>query len=214
MKKILLTLLLIFLFNCFTAKAQTDPSAPTQQDAIDFLNKAAKECGCFGSTVTYGTIKGMTYSLQGCMLIIVMDYEQDAANGYNGDYNEIEIQEKINLSLVYLKHESLYFTAKNGVSYPDGASIINIISNNKGDIYNHYYCQDYKSNGKKRTDPNIYEKIPNDYSFLETFDQNGLCGKSSIFESQHYADRIFKALDFLVISCGGGKIKVDATEKF
>jgi hypothetical protein len=181
--------LITLLFCSFAnlAKAQSDTSAPTKEDAVAFINKVLSNYpGSLTSDIdgvtAYINYSNGSASLNGCYLTIQTDI--DVAYSDNTSHHAT-LKNVINLSLVYLSGDK------------------SIISNEKGAItFQRIVAQNAVPN------PSSVSSI--DFTRLIMNDQNG----SPEFKDRNYGPRVMKALDFLIKQCGGGKMKVDASEKF
>jgi hypothetical protein len=187
-------LLLCFVINI--SKAQTDQSAPTKQDALDFINKVLKE---FPGTESTNSGDGstvfptITATLDGCHLTFKSDFSfPNTGDNTTWVASRITI---INLSSVYTTDNT------------------NLNSATDGDIIRFYNAHTVKPNGK------VNWSGPPHQDSIASFWIGELLFRSHIeepaqFKDQHYDDRFTKAVMFLVKACGGGKMKVDATQKF
>jgi hypothetical protein len=165
--------LFILCLSFKVAKAQSEQSEPTKQDALDFLNKVAKEYPAKYHTDESSNPVPSTavFTLDGCVLTktVSFSYITTGARGV-ADFRYITT---INLASVY---------------YSD----LIIKQSVQDDIYAEQIVKFFKSNGKERTD------MSSDKSF--NWDQLNILGEiddeSTQFKDSHYYERLWSAVVF------------------
>ncbi|HTB53215.1 MAG TPA: hypothetical protein VK718_10625 [Ferruginibacter sp.] len=198
MKQLLFSVFLLF---TIVANAQTD-AAPTNEDAVNFINKVYNECG-----KTEEMWCDLQFSIEGCHLLCQSTSIKGNKSGRSDEkaYKSIDTYD-IDLSLVKMNNDELYPTSSGAIKLHD----IFIVS--KRDVY-----------FSTTTDCNSIKWSNHPYSD-ETSSLNSVLiwwvgGKQldldgEIFKSNNYGERLDKAFTFLINTCGGGEAKKDPNDKF
>jgi len=211
MNKFKLFCLLLLVITSYKGYGQTNPAdAPTKQDALDFINKVLTAYPPLQYTddMSQKIIAHMTATMDGCKLILTSNWNSPPSPnlGFSSDCTSYTTTvDIIDLSSVY---------------YTDGHAFK---SNANGDIVNIYHNEVRKANGKIKwstSDPKYYPGGDNHHIATGIAIDNVINGareqaeRDPAYINNHYDDRIFKAMLFLVKACGGGKMKVDSNDKF
>ena len=176
-------LFIVFLFISITSIAQTN-TAPTKQDAVDFINKVLLNNYWLLKDNSY-PVKTITVSIQDCHLTI------KEAKPFTGspDFATTTIIDLTQCSVAKTPYDK-----SADIATCDSMSIITNLGDNGITIaksYNH------------KTDPP--DNMPS-FKFV-------LLG-NYVVKTNNYQARLEKALEFLVNSCNGGGVKQDSNDKF
>ena len=209
---------LILVIGCFLClsyvTAQVDTSAPTKEDALNFIKKVYNE------NYELGGLKRIDVRLDGCYLNISINYYDGPI--HENHYGDFTDNIKINLSEVRLVDMPDYdktgigqeyeYSGVNSISHleaTEGAAITynNIINSNgeKDDEYSRdspfpYEMGFYYINGESNHDE-LYTRIID-------------ISNSNVYKIKELGQRLTKAYQFLINACGGGKVKDDSNDKF